>query len=332
MKLLLLGGNGFIGRTFIKNYHLNFEITVVDNFLRGENHNIVIIEEIGDISKKSFIEEVSKNFDCIINFAYDRKDLTKNFKIIDNITTACLRNKITKLIHISSISVYDPYLTGNLTENSDYSRLYDPYSYIKRKQEKILEHFANKYNFCEVVVLQPTIVYGEGGNWTSHANKEIQKAVLFLPDMGNAICNIVHVDEVCESIYKVVNSGTTNNFFQRYLISGKSPITWKDFYKMHSENLRIRKNIEIENLKSRNLFHDSLVKNTIYRLLFSKIGCYLILLLSKYIYKFKNEPQYHLKKNKSNVFNPIGINRLVHNSKFLVNSEKFRIKYKYRCD
>ena len=177
MKVLLLGGNGFIGQTFAKNYHKILSVTIVDQYKSATTLNLEIREIIGDISNKDFLVEISKDFNCIINFAYDRQNLRNNYKIIHNITTACLVNKIVKLIHISTISVYNPFINGILDEKSPYSNLYDPYSFIKRRQERMLSAFSQDQQCCEITILQPTIVYGKGGYWSDHAGKEILKQI-----------------------------------------------------------------------------------------------------------------------------------------------------------
>src|SRR3989344_2949293 len=80
MKLLVCGGYGFIGSTFIKNHIKNFphdEIINVDNLTIGSNK--LNLSEIQDIDNYSFIKEdmqnfneiekISKNVDVIVNFA-----------------------------------------------------------------------------------------------------------------------------------------------------------------------------------------------------------------------------------------------------------------------
>jgi nucleoside-diphosphate-sugar epimerase len=323
MKLLLFGGNGFIGRAFANNYHTKLNLTIVDQFSSPSKLNSDITEIIGDISDKEFVEKVSRGFDCVINLVYDRQNLRNNFKIINNITSACLNNKIEKLIHISTISVYDPYINGSLNEKSTYSKLYDPYSYIKQRQEKILNTFSKDHQCCEITILQPTIVYGEGGNWSNHANKEILKQKLFLPNKGNYICNIVHVNEVSNAIFLVVSKPKNSNRIERFLISGKEHITWKEFYNLHAKELKQITNYSIHEIESNRNFHDNFLKNAVYKILFSKFGCYFILLMSRYLYRKKTK----MEENTSNVFIPIGMNRLVHNSNFIVSSKKFSTNY-----
>ena len=79
MKLLVCGGYGFIGSTFIKN-HLNHfpndKIINIDNLTIGsnklnlskiDNENYSFINE--DIKNFNEIEKISKDVDIIINFA-----------------------------------------------------------------------------------------------------------------------------------------------------------------------------------------------------------------------------------------------------------------------
>jgi len=79
MKLLVCGGYGFIGSTFIKNHLNNFsndEIINIDNLAIGSNKfnlseinnkNYSFVKE--DIKNFDVIEKISKDVDIIINFA-----------------------------------------------------------------------------------------------------------------------------------------------------------------------------------------------------------------------------------------------------------------------
>jgi len=322
-KVLLLGGSGFIGRNFVKKYHSKFDITIVDQFV-GSNKLLDVKEVKGDVSDGDFVVQVSKGAYCIVNLVYNKYDLIKNIKIINNIINACVINEIDKLIHISSLSVYDPFIKGNLDEASKYSTLSDPYSNIKQRQEKLLEIFFRKYRKCEIVILQPTIIYGDGGNWSKHANKEIQKEKLFLPNEGNHICNIVSINEVIEAICLVIDNDHSANSIERFLISGERHITWKEFYDMHRKELNVLTNYSVHDVKSGNRYHDNFFINALYGLIFSKFGYYIVLLLNKCIYKIKNKVE---KKDSSKAFTPVGMNRLVHTSSFIVNTEKFSKVY-----
>lgn len=325
-SVLLIGGNGFIGRSFANLYHSYFNLTIVDQYSSTEKLSSSILEIIGDVSNKRFVEEVSADFDCVINFVYNRNDLKKNFKIIDNIISACLKNKTKKLIHLSTISVYDPYIKGVLNEKSRYSTIFDPYSKIKQKQESRLTTFFNKNQCCEISILQPTIVYGEEGNWSNHAIKETQRRKLFLPNKGNNVCNIVHVSEVCKAIFLIASKEKKTNTIDRFLISGKDYITWEEFYKMHAKKNKLGTSYSVHELKSKNSYHDNFFKNIIYKTLFSKLGYSMILLLSKYILRRspKNEEEII---DSNSVFVPIGMNRLVHSSSFIVSTNKFNTQY-----
>jgi nucleoside-diphosphate-sugar epimerase len=325
-NVLLFGGNGFIGRTFVKLYHSQFNITIVDQYSsEGElPANVSLI--LGDVSDKYFVDEISVDFDCVINFVYNRIDLKMNFKIIDNIISACLKSKIKKLIHLSTISVYDPYTKGALDEKSKYSRIFDPYSKIKQKQEDRLNTFFNKYQCCEISILQPTIVYGEGGNWSNHAIKETQRKKLFLPNKGKNVCNIVHVNEVCKAVFLIASKKNWIKTIDRFLISGRDYITWEEFYKMHAKKNKLETSYSVHELKSKSSYHNKFFKNIFYKTLFSKFGYYMTLLLSKYILRrrTKNEKEFI---DSNSAFVPIGMNRLVHSSRFIVNSDKFYSKF-----
>ena len=81
MKLLVCGGYGFIGSSFIKNHLKNFpddEIINIDNLTIGSNYlnlseinnqNYSFVKE--DIKNIDAIEKISVDVDIIVNFAAD---------------------------------------------------------------------------------------------------------------------------------------------------------------------------------------------------------------------------------------------------------------------
>lgn len=165
MKIILTGACGHIGSYIAKNISKikNIkEIILIDNFntqrysslfnlKRGPN--IIFFNK--DVSKPNCLDNL-KNIDFFIHCAsltnaessfLKKKEMFKNnLGCMKNVVKFCIKNK-TKLIHISSTSVYGK--QKNIVNEDDNSLLkpQSPYAEIKLIEEKILKKNQNKIKF-----------------------------------------------------------------------------------------------------------------------------------------------------------------------------------------
>jgi nucleoside-diphosphate-sugar epimerase len=317
MKVAITGANGFIGSRFIELYKNEFEIIK----LTSSNVPLNSLEKI--ISQ-------TKDCDVLVHTAFDH-NYKDNILGIKNILKACEINNIKKLIHISTVSVYDPYIEGILNENSSYSTLNDPYSKEKRKIENEIKKYKN--SGIDIIILQPSIVYGFVGNWTKYALHVCKSKALYLPNGGEDICNAIYVDDVAKAIYKSCLSDVK---YEKILISNEEKLTWKEFYQKQCEilkELNLPSNCNIENNNSNNEFHSNVIINFIFILWFKtplgNIFDLIIGTLKKLRAKsYKNtSSKDDLKKILQSVISqdiliPLGITKKVHSCKFAVDVSK----------
>jgi nucleoside-diphosphate-sugar epimerase len=317
MKVAVTGANGFIGSRFIELYKNEFEIIK----LTSSNAPFNSLEKI--IYR-------TKDCDVLVHTAFDHhyKD---NIIGITNIFKACKVNNIKKLIHISTVSVYNPDIQGILNESTPYSKINDPYSKEKRKIENEIEKF--KDSSIDIIILQPSIVYGLGGNWTKYALHVCKSKALYLPNSGDDICNAIYVYDVAGAIYKSCFSKLK---YEKVIISNEEKLTWREFYQKQCEilkELNLPSNCNIENNSFKNEFHSKAIINFIFILWFkTPMGNIFDLMIStlKKIraksYKntsSKDELKKFLQSDISQDFlTPLGITKKVHNCKFVIDTSK----------
>ena len=201
MKILIIGGSGFLGSRILHYFSL-------------EKHEIMVITRgIHEIDKKGkfdYIQIDRKNrtkfksllmkydFDWVIDVCamehQDTKEIIEIFK-----------NRISNFLHISTAAVYDQahledYSTfpifesdkqGNLTDSHDYRR-------EKRKCEQLLMQAYEKSKF-PVTIIRPTYIYGPNNYKYREKyffDRILAKKPLFIPYPGNAYIDFVHVDDV----------------------------------------------------------------------------------------------------------------------------------------
>jgi len=170
MKILVCGGAGFIGSTFIKNYlknNPNDTITNLDNLTIGSNlQNLKVIENNpnysfikNDIKNEKNIIDISKDKDLIINFAaeshVDRSIANPKPFIETNILgTYSLLEAVRKydksFIHISTDEVY-----GDAKENESFTEERNlnpsnPYSATKASSDLLVSAYERTYGISSI--------------------------------------------------------------------------------------------------------------------------------------------------------------------------------------
>lgn len=325
MRIAVTGGSGFIGSKFIELFSDKLEsIKSLDS-------------KSCPLGSYEHILESTKDIDILVHTAFDHS-YKSNISGIKNILKACEQNSVKKLIHISTVSVYDPDINGKIDENSPYSKLNDPYSKEKRKIEQEIEKYKNK-DF-DIVILQPTIVYGLGGNWTKYALHVCKAKEVRLPDSGNKICNLVYVDDVANAIYQ---SCVSDVKFEKFLISEVKSITWKEFYIKHCEvlkELNLPSNCDIQNSANENEFHKKKLVDGVFQLWFKtplgNVFDMMIGVLKKFRAKSysstnnKGELKIFLQSEvNENILEPLAITKKVHNCNFVVDNRKAKEKLGY---
>ena len=318
MKIAVTGGSGFIGSEFIEIFGDKFDSI---KSLNSKNSPLCDYEKI---------LESTKDIDILVHAAFDHT-YKSNIVGIKNILKACEQNGIKKLIHISTVSVYDPDISGELNEESLYSKLNDPYSKEKRKIEEEIEKYKDKG--FDIVILQPTIVYGLGGNWTKYALHICKAKEVKFPNSGKKICNAVHVGDVASAIYQSCMSDVK---FDRFLISSSEAITWKEFYSKHCEvlnRLNLPSNCNIQNSTNENEFHKKKLVDTVFQIWFKTpvgnifdmmVGVLKKLRAKSYVSTSNSDELKSFLKEEvvENILEPLAITKKVHNCSFKVSNKK----------
>jgi nucleoside-diphosphate-sugar epimerase len=242
-KLLIAGHSGFIGKHFLGRYRDQFD----EIFVYQSRHELV------DGLKSS--DEISKSpLNCDITAAiyliHDKFDACNNLKIFKNFLRFCKSRKIPKIIFVSSFVVYDFERYSNVSENTPYSKSKDLYIQTKQKMERLAEGFLDDLSVC---IVHPTIVTGDGGNWSRVFSQLKYCPKVVMPNNGRNICNAVNVNSVCEFLFKKIYDDR-NLRFEKCIVNGEADKSWKEYIGLDAEQV-------LDSNKNR--FHDSFLQNAI---------------------------------------------------------------------
>jgi nucleoside-diphosphate-sugar epimerase len=219
-NILLLTGNGFIGRNLIKS--LNKNKNKISIFIKKEN-NFKIPKNIQVYKKNIFqIKEIQVKDSIIILTTLNNtnKDFKSKFSLLLNKIKS---SKPKKLILISSVSVY--------------SKKFNNYS----RNCRIAEYECKK-KFNNLIILRVGNIFGELRTKPSYIEKIIISLVNkldFVENKLNLIRSYIYIGEFCRAISKVINNKTIKTNI--YNLSNKNYIfSSNQVHKIVAECLNIK--------------------------------------------------------------------------------------------
>ncbi len=178
-KILLTGAAGFIGShvyDLFSEKYCESEITVFDKMtyaadirnipqiITNKRHKLIV----GDLIDMDICLEATKGMDLVINLAaeshvdnsFDNSIIFSKSNTLGTHTLmeACKRNKVERIIHVSTDEVYgenmgDPFLEGDILNPSN------PYSASKAAAEMIVNSYFKSFDL-PVIVVRANNIYG----------------------------------------------------------------------------------------------------------------------------------------------------------------------------
>lgn len=316
MKILILGGSGFIGKDFLKRYSKNFKHIII------ASRNIKASPVSSNIHYVSYDEIVKqKNISKVLHFAFDHS-YKNNIKLAKIAYKICLINQC-ELLYLSSFVVRD--LSRNSLLKTSISNLSDPYTIEKIKVKEYLEEkFSN--SGLPLIQIEPGIVYGLSGNWFAHALDVFDSEYILLSNFGNNKSPFIYVGELSFLINDKINNTLKSG---RYLVNGREIKTWKDFYTLHEKVFE--KKIHIKNNPSNHLHSNFIIHCIIKILIFTKLGKYLFFLTPLFkqifnkIHKFKNRLSKRNVRKFDRIYRSFGITYFIQSMDFIIHDNEINL-------
>jgi len=242
VKLLLVGGAGFIGRRFIRKFAKTNEIIVY-----ATNQDVISAKKVLELFniqiEEGFVEDdkLSKVIDkhkpdivihlaALTGLVKCHNDPQNAFKInlygTYNVANSCAKIGC-KIIFISSREVYGETLQKSTSEDEPMLPN-NVYGITKMIGENIIRFFSQKYGL-DYTILRLTNVYGpEGDQYGAQViikNAIRDKKIQILG--GSQRLNYVYVDDVVEIINQVIQNKKSSK--QIFNVGSKDTVTIKEF-------------------------------------------------------------------------------------------------------
>lgn len=232
-RVIVTGATGFIGRrVLVALIAAGAEVTAIVRDKRGA----AIVADMGatpetaHLTRPTELGPILTRADALVHLAYDfRAGVQDNLDAFETLYRAATTAGIARLVHTSSVVVYDDWPTGDLDENGACVRIDGgPYRRAKMAMEKRLLD-----GDLPVAILQPTLVYGpRSALWTDGLAAGLHGGGVVLPE-PEGLCNAVYVDDVAQAVLRALIVPDLAQ--ERFLISGAEPVTWTAFLSGYAE-------------------------------------------------------------------------------------------------
>jgi len=208
MKVLVTGGTGFTGSHLVKKL-ISRDINV--RVLVRPAGKIDTLKELGaeivtgDIVDKDSVFKAVDGTDGVFHIAAafreanlpDKAYWDINYGGTKNIIEACLKYKIPRLVHCSTIGVTSSVKNPPADETTPYSPG-DVYQESKCKAEKEVLKYIREKNL-PASIIRPCAIYGPGDFRLFKMFKMIAKKRFLMLGKGNALFHMVYIDDLVNS-------------------------------------------------------------------------------------------------------------------------------------
>lgn len=218
MKISIFGSSGFVGKNLVKYLFENIkssDLTIIGSYYKNKvinfknsNFKLVKCNLGGKKIKNIFFEKT----DLLIFLAGISKpkflNLDEYLRInsigITKVLNLALKNKVKKVIIVSSVAAIGPNLTNKMFNENDNENPQENYGKSKLIMEKIANNFSKKG--LNLNILRPTTIYGIHDNEFTKFFK--LNKIKFFPIRCDKKCiEYLSIDDFCKAIILVSKRG-----------------------------------------------------------------------------------------------------------------------------
>jgi nucleoside-diphosphate-sugar epimerase/predicted dehydrogenase len=155
------------------------------------------------------------------------------------VLAAASKAGVQRLVHVSSLSVYDAAAVTMVDEDSPLLET-DPRDLSYGQQKLAAERLVlgSTGDRMDVVCVQPTVVYGPWGPlWTVRPLRRLAEDNTAFPSGPSGGCDVVHVHDVADAIAFLAFAPSASG--GRFLVSGPRSTTWGQFYDYYRDMLSL---------------------------------------------------------------------------------------------
>jgi dihydroflavonol-4-reductase len=239
MKILVTGGNGFLGSWIVKalidrgdQVRVLHRTTSDISSIRGLPYE----SALGDVTDMPSLLKATDGVEAVIHaaaiIAYAPKDRplmeTVNVGGTENVAKACIKNKVKRLVHTSSVVAVGGSLKPEiLNEDSPYEMSPFGFGYYDTKfqAEQVIKKYVKEARL-DAVIVNPAVMFGPGDAVKSSRKTHLKVAAGKVPVYSLGGCNVMDVDDAVTGHLRALERGRTG---ERYILGGEN-VTVKQLF------------------------------------------------------------------------------------------------------
>lgn len=191
MRVLVIGGSGFIGPRLIEALlERGHRVTNLDATPSARHPELTVL---GDVRDRDRVVQAASGVDVIVNLAAAHRDDIRPLSLYDEINiggaesvvAAAEAAGVSRILFTSTVALYG-LDNENAAEDSE-PRPFNDYGRTKLDAEQRLIAWANRNSARSLVIIRPSVVFGEGnrGNVYNLANQVASRRFLMIGDGSN---------------------------------------------------------------------------------------------------------------------------------------------------
>lgn len=234
MKVMVLGGTGFIGSHLVERLAKNgFDVVVpVRKESKGKTPSIDSVQVVEtDFLRPGSLDGWMEDVDTVFHLAairgsgwsFSDKDVYRvNVGITRNVMESAISQAVKHFIYVSSVSVYghpSHVLVGEEYPCFPVTR----YGQTKYESEKLLREFRIGDKPLSTII-RPVITYGPGDTWGMVAKLifMINSNKYLTVGNGKNRVHLIYIDDLIDGLMLVLNNPAVRG--RTYILAGKDPI------------------------------------------------------------------------------------------------------------
>lgn len=229
MKILILGGSGYIGkRLFDALKTTAWALPVMASRKKVSSSTLMghVAIQINTLDE-SALTAALKDFDAVVNcVAGDGRSISDGAHVL---VQAALAAKCKRIVHLSTMSVYG-LAEGSVDEGAPSDPRAGWYGKAKIEAEGHIKEFVAQGG--QAAVLRPGCVFGPGSElWVGRVGRWLQaKRLGDLGISGDGWSNLVHVDDICQAIALALQLKVMPGELPTFNLAAPDSPRWNDYF------------------------------------------------------------------------------------------------------
>ena len=213
MKILIIGGAGFIGSHLCEAYSVNHDVTSIDNYISGKLDNHIENVEYINLDVENILS-IDKKFDIIFHFGeYSRveQSLAKIDFVLKNNTSPIL-----KVLKFAKKSRAKLIYAGSSTKFADNGKniFKSPYSFSKWQNSELVKFYCDLHQMPYAITYFYNVYGGRENSQGEFAtvvakflHRKKQNKKLQVTKPGTQSRNFTHIDDTINALLLIAEKG-----------------------------------------------------------------------------------------------------------------------------